>query len=146
MPTSSERYFSDFQGNQLVEAIQKAELQTSGEIRLHIEAECQGISALDRAKELFLQLNMEQTKERNGILFYLAYESHKFAVWGDQGIHEKVSQNFWDLIKNESISRFKEDRIVDGLVASILKCGDELRAHFPYQHDDANELSNEISY
>ena len=146
MATKSERYFSDFQERQIIEAIQKAELQTSGEIRIHVEADCPCASPVDRARDLFKTLQMEHTKERNGILFYFAYESHKFAVWGDKGIHEQVSQSFWDLIKNECIDEFKEGRIVDGLVASILKCGDELRRYFPYHKEDTNELSNDISY
>jgi len=146
MATASERYFSDFQERLIVEAIQKAELQTSGEIRIHVEPICSAPSPVDRAKEIFVQLKMERTQERNGILFYFAHESKKFAIWGDKGIHEKVSQSFWELIKNESLKEFKDNRIVDGLVASILKCGDELRRYFPYQKDDTNELPNEISY
>lgn len=146
MTPKTERYFSETQEKQIVAAIQQAELQTSGEIRIHVEAVCTHESPVERAKELFLGLKMERTKERNGILFYFAYESHKFAIWGDKGIHERVSQSFWDLIKNESIHRFKEGKMLEGLVASILKCGDELRRYFPYQKDDTNELPNEISY
>jgi uncharacterized membrane protein len=146
MSEKAKRFFSDFQERQIIEAIKSAEKQTSGEIRLHVEAECLDVSPIERAKQLFTQLKMEQTKERNGILFYLAHKSRKFAIWGDSGIHAKVKTDFWDTIKNESIDEFKNGRFSDGLVASILKCGQELKSHFPYESDDTNELPNEISY
>ncbi len=146
MPTTSERVFSSYQEHVLIEAIKEAEMQTSGEIRLHVETECNHVSAIERAKELFTQLKMSNTKDRNGILFYVAYNSRKFAIWGDQGIHDKVHQEFWDIVRNEAINSFKEGRIVEGLVSSILKCGTELKRYFPYQKDDTNELPNTISY
>jgi uncharacterized membrane protein len=86
------------QQGQISEAIKNAEIRTSGEIRVHLEANCQG-NVLDRAADVFEKLEMHKTKLRNGVLFYLAYEDRKFAILGDAGINSNVSENFWDQIK-----------------------------------------------
>ena len=129
----------------LIKAIQLAELQTSGEIRVHIEKQLKG-DVITATKNKFAELNMHQTKDRNGILFYLAIESKSFAVWGDEGIHQKVSDVFWKRISDCAISYFKNNDVIAGLEKSIEMCGDKLKLHFPLATDDKNELSNEISY
>ena len=129
----------------LIKAIQMAELQTSGEIRVHIEKQLKG-DVIESVKKKFTDLNMHQTKDRNGILFYLAIDSKAFAVWGDEGIHQKVNDEFWKSISDCSISYFKNNDFISGLEKSIEMCGDKLKMHFPLAIDDKNELSNEISY
>jgi uncharacterized membrane protein len=139
------KLFSPAEEERLIKAIKLAEQKTSGEIRVHIESK-HALKPIKRAQDVFKILNMHQTKERNGILFYLAIHSKQFAVWGDEGIHQKVSQAFWDDISEACISNFKKDLFIEGLEASITLCGDKLKLHFPLQTDDANELSDEISY
>jgi uncharacterized membrane protein len=129
----------------LIKAIQLAELQTSGEIRVHIEKTSKG-DALEECKKKFAELNMHQTKDRNGILFYLAINSKSFAVWGDEGIHQKVSDDFWKSLTDCSISYFKQNDLMTGIEKSVEMCGEKLKLYFPLQADDKNELSNEISY
>ena len=129
----------------LINAIKLAEQKTSGEIRVHIESK-HSSEPTKRAKEIFGKLNMHETKERNGILFYLALHSKQFAVWGDEGIHQKVSQEFWDEISEVCISKFKSNLMIEGLEAGITLCGDKLKLYFPLQSDDHNELKNDISY
>ena len=126
-------------------AIREAELNTSGEIRVHIEEKCP-IDVLDRAAFIFRQIGMHKTRQRNGILFYLSLDDRKFAVIGDAGIHAKVGDEFWEGIKNEMIPFFKEDKLAEGLKMGILKAGEQLKKYFPYQSDDVNELDDEISY
>lgn len=139
------KLFSPAEEERLMKAIKLAELKTSGEIRVHIESK-HALEPIKRAQDVFKALNMHQTKEHNGILFYLAMHSKQFAVWGDEGIHQKVSQAFWDEISEVCISNFKKDLFIDGLEAAITLCGDKLKLHFPLQTDDRNELSDEISY
>jgi uncharacterized membrane protein len=139
------KLFSPAEEERLMKAIKLAEQKTSGEIRVHIESK-HDIEPVKRAQEVFKALNMHQTKERNGILFYLAIHSKQFAVWGDEGIHQKVSQAFWDEISEVCISNFKKDLFIEGLESAITLCGDKLKLHFPLQTDDTNELSDEISY
>ncbi len=133
------------QEKQLISAIQKAELKTSGEIRVHFDKTL-SIDPLERAKEVFVKLKMHETKERNGILFYVNIKHHEFAIWGDDGINQKVPTNFWSEIKSTAFEHFAKNEIIEGLEKGILMCGEQLKAFFPIQEGDRNELSNEISY
>ncbi len=142
---SARSFFTKEEQHNIVAAIKEAELNTSGEIRVHIENHCKE-EALERAAELFYDLKMDRTAARNGILFYLAVKDHKFAIIGDEGINKNVEHNFWNDIKDEMIYNFKENKFAEGLIAGILKCGDKLKKYFPYQNDDVNELSDEISF
>lgn len=126
-------------------AIEEAELNTSGEVRVHMESDCKE-DILDHAAFIFDKLKMYETEQRNAILFYIALNDHKFAVIGDSGINEKVNDDFWEIVKNEMIPYFKEGRIADGLIDGISKAGHELKEYFPYQSNDKNELDNEISF
>jgi uncharacterized membrane protein len=141
----SKTFFTSQEQDQIIESIRMAELNTSGEIRLHIEANCEG-DAYERAKVVFEQLGMHATEQKNGVLFYLAYANQKFAILGDKGIHEKVSQQFWDEEKELLVSYFKHQKFAEGLCLAIAQAGDKLKQHFPYQSNDTNELSNEISF
>ncbi len=142
---SVRKYFSEENKLQIINAIRVAETNTSGEIRVHIEKHCKG-NALDRAAYIFEKLEMHETKLRNAVLFYLAVEDHKFAILGDGGINQKVPENFWEKIKEEMGSKFREGKITEGLSTGIKKAGEQLKQHFPYQKDDVNELSDEISF
>ena len=139
------RLLSSADDARLIKAIQLAEAKTSGEIRVHIEKTCKG-DALEECKKHFSKLNMQQTKDRNGILFFLAINSKSFAVWGDEGIHQKVSDEFWESITNCAISYFKQNDYVSGIEKAVELCGEKLKLYFPVETDDKNELSNTISY
>ena len=130
---------------QVVAAIETAELNTSGEVRVHLDDNCKG-EVLDRAAYVFEKLEMHKTDQRNGVLFYLAVQDKKFAILGDAGINQKVPDNFWEEIKLEVIANFKNGDFAGGLSSGIVKAGEQLKAHFPYQEDDVNELDNEISF
>lgn len=145
MGVSIDNRFSSDEKQAVAIAIKNAELNTSGEVRVHIEAKCKE-DVLDHAAFVFEKLEMHKTESRNGILFYLSLDDHKFAVIGDVGIHQKVGDEFWDTIKNEMIPLFKDDKMVDGLTMGIEKAGIELKKYFPYQSDDKNELDDEISF
>ena len=129
----------------VIQAIEAAEKNTSGEIRVHIESKCKE-DILDHAAFIFKKLEMHKTDERNGILFYIALHDHKFAVIGDAGIHAKVGDAFWEDVKNEMIPLFKAGKLAEGLIKGIAKAGEELKSFFPYQSNDKNELSDEISF
>ncbi|WP_192822674.1 TPM domain-containing protein [Rufibacter sp. LB8] len=131
----------------ITKAIEEAERNTSGEIRVHIEDTCDG-EVLDRATQVFAYLHMHQTKLRNGVLFYVALKSHKFAVLGDGGINAVVPKNFWEEINQVVIADFKLGHYADGLKKGITMAGDQLKAYFPYagDHKDINELPNDISF
>jgi uncharacterized membrane protein len=128
----------------VVDAIRIAEKNTSGEIRVHIEKET-SIAVMDRAVEVFNQLEMHKTKDANGVLIYVAVKSRQFAICGDKGINEVVPDDFWDTTRNIMANHFKNGNFKQGLVDAILKAGEKLKHYFPWEDDDANELSDTIS-
>jgi uncharacterized membrane protein len=129
----------------LIESIAKAELKTSGEIRLHIENFCFG-SEIKSAEKVFVKLKMHQTKERNGVLIYIATLSKKIAIVGDEGIHQKLGDEFWQETVSRLIEQFKQNKKATALATCIIECGEQLGNFFPRKNDDTNELSNAISY
>lgn len=138
-------FFTKDQQARLLSAVKEAEKDTSGEVRIHIETSFTG-DVLDRASWVFKKLDMHKTAERNGVLFYLAVENKQFAIIGDAGINSKVSEGFWDEISSLLMKNFKEEKFTEGLADGILLTGKQLKAHFPYQSDDKNELPDEISF
>ncbi len=129
----------------VVEAITSAELKTSGEIRVHLENFCFG-DELKAAERVFRKLKMYETRERNGVLIYIATMSHKIAVAGDEGIHQKLGTEFWQKLVAKLIAQFRADRKAEALADCILECGEQLGKYFPRSSDDQNELTNTISY
>ena len=138
-------FFSKEEKEKLREAVQSAETSTSGEIRVHIDNHCKE-DVLDRAAWWFAKLEMHKTEQRNGVLFYLAVKDQKFAILGDAGINSVTPDDFWDTIKEQMLEHFKEGEFADGLSKGIHLAGEALQSHFPYQDDDVNELSDEISF
>lgn len=133
-------------GKALIEqAIKEAELNTSGEIRVHLESKCSG-DPIQRAVYIFNYLKMYRTQARNGVLVYVAVGSRKFAIIGDAGINAVVPDNFWDGIKEQMQVNFAAGNYVDGLVQAIRESGVSLKRYFPYQSDDINEQPDEISF
>lgn len=138
-------FFSEEEQQQLINAIVDAEKATSGEIRIHLENFCWG-NEVKEAKKVFTKLGMHQTKERNGVLVYIATRSRKIAIVGDEGIHQKLGNEYWQNLVEQLISKFKENRKAEALAACIKECGRQLGHFFPRAADDQNELSNAISF
>lgn len=145
MSTSIHQFFNHEEKASITNAIKQAELNTSGEIRVHIESKCKG-DVLDRAADVFYLLKMDKTELRNGVLFYLAVNSRHFAIIGDKGINAVVPENFWVEIKEMMADHFKTGEFATALSKGIEEAGKSLKEHFPYQSDDVNELSDEISF
>ena len=128
----------------VINAIQTAERHTSGEIRVHIEQGSK-TDALDRAKEIFHLLKMDNTKLQNGVLIYLDVKHKRFSICGDKGINNVVAPDFWNSTKNIMEMHFKQGKFKEGLVEGILLAGEQLKKYFPWQEDDRNELTDTIS-
>lgn len=138
-------FFSDAQIAQIEIAILNAERNTSGEIRVHIENFCKK-DVVHRATIIFHKLKMHNTSLRNAVLFYLAVKDRKFAIIGDEGIHKRVSAEFWNSIRNKMEKRFCEGNFTEGLCEGIEMAGNELKKYFPISKTDKNELSNELTF
>jgi uncharacterized membrane protein len=135
-----------YEEKQVLDAIAAAELNTSGEIRVHIDKWCKS-DPLFKAQNLFGHLKMDQTKLRNGVLIYIAKDEQKFAIVGDTGINSRVPIGFWESAKDIMKAHFAKGELVSGISNGIAEVGEQLKTFFPYQDDnDENELPNEISY
>ncbi len=137
--------FSLEEQERVTSAIGLAEANTSGEIRICVEHYCKG-SVLERAAECFEKLNMHKTAQRNGVLVYMSVDDHKFAIIGDHGINRQVEPDFWDTTKDKMLTHFKAGNIIDGLIAGIDCAGEKLSNLYPKEHDDVNELPNDIVF
>lgn len=139
-----EDFLSNKEEEEIIEAIRTAEHNTSGEIRVHIE-KASKTDHFDRALEVFHLLKMDNTKEQNGVLIYVAVEDKAFVIYGDKGINDVVPDNFWNSTKDLIQEHFKKGNFKQGLVDGILKAGEVLEQYFPWQKGDVNELSDDIS-
>ena len=139
------RFFDEAEEAQILEAIRSAERATSGEIRVHVESRCPG-DPMEVARQRFLRLGMANTAARNGVLFYLATRDGRFAVFGDEGIHQCVGDPFWQELRDSMAERFRSDAFARGLEEAIAAVGAHLAAAFPRSADDRNELPDAISW
>ena len=144
IPLDVESFLTANEEQDIVDAIKLAEKNTSGELRVHIENTCNA-HLEERALEVFSVLKMHNTKNRNGVLIYVAVDDHKFSIYGDQGINKVVPDNFWGETKDIIQKHFRNGNFKQGLVDGIIHAGEALKAHFPIEDDDTNELTNTIS-
>lgn len=139
-------FFTEAENDQVIQAIQEAERMTSGEVRIFVEKRCRFVDAMDRAKELFLTLGMDKTAQRNGVLLYIALKDKQFAILGDEGIHQKVGNDFWKEEAQTLKKTFMEKKYAEGIALVVKEIGASLKKYFPYQQDDENELPDDIIY
>ena len=139
-----EEFLTAKEEQEIISAIRIAETNTSGEIRVHIESSSEK-DHYERTLEVFHLLKMDNTKDANAVLIYVAVNDKKFVIYGDTGINKVVPKDFWDSTKNAIQSQFINCNFKQGIIDGILKAGEELKEHFPWQIDDKDELSNEIS-
>jgi uncharacterized membrane protein len=140
-------FFTAGENRLITEAIRQAELHTSGEVRVFVENRCSYMDALDRAAEIFFSLKMDKTKDRNAVLVYVAMKDHQLAVFGDEGIHQKVGIDFWNQEVKKMISSFNKENYAEGISTVVADIGEALQTHFPYDKDtDKNELPDDIVF
>ena len=142
---AAKNFFNHEQTAAIEQAIMRAEKNTSGEIRVHIEDKCNG-GVMTCAVRAFRKLGMHKTALRNGVMIYLAVKNREFAIFGDEGINKAVPENFWDKIKNKMQAHFIEGRFTEGLCEGIESAGIQLLQHFPLEGNDKNELRNEVTF
>ena len=141
-------YIEDFltakEEQEIIEAIRHAECNTSGEIRVHIEQNCD-MDTYERALDVFHILKMDNTRQQNGVLIYVAVDNKAFVIFGDQGINNVVGADFWNSTRDKIAAQFKSGDFKQGLIDGITEAGKVLSKHFPWEHGDRNELDNTIS-
>jgi uncharacterized membrane protein len=140
-------FFTTEEKQAIAEAIQKAEQRTSGEVRVFVEHRCRYVNAIDRAVEIFQNLQMDKTGLRNAVLVYIAVKDRQLAIFGDEGIHKKVGDQYWANEVVKMINTFNRDNIAEGICQCVKDIGEALCTHFPYDKDtDKNELPDDIVF
>ncbi|MBL7745751.1 MAG: TPM domain-containing protein [Chitinophagaceae bacterium] len=141
------QFFNESEKNLIVEAIRNAEKRTSGEVRVFIESKCRYVDAIDRAAEIFFRLKMEKTDDRNAVLLYVAMKDHQLAVFADQGIYQRMGQEYWNDEIKKMISNFNQHDHAAGIRQCVKEIGEALHYHFPFDNDtDKNELPDDIVF
>ena len=140
-------FFTEEEKLQIVEAVRNAERRTSGEVRVFVENRCSYMDAIDRAKEIFVDLKMNETADRNAVLVYIAMKDHQLAIFGDEGIHSKLGNDYWNAEVRKMISNFNKENYADGIKEVVTDIGEALTQLFPYNNDtDKNELPDDIVF
>jgi uncharacterized membrane protein len=139
-------FFTAQQQEQITEAIRQAERHTSGEVRLFVESKCAYVNPVDRAQEIFFHLKMENTKDRNAVLLYMALDDHQLALFADEGIYQRLGKDYWNEKVKVIISHFKKEDYTQGICTIVTDIGQALKEQFPYEADDKNELPDEIIF
>jgi uncharacterized membrane protein len=140
-------FFNTEEKQQITDAIRRAETMTSGEVRVFVESKCSYMDAIDRAAELFFQLQMQKTEARNAVLVYVAMKDRQLAIFGDEGIHQKVGDEYWSTEIKKMIANFNKENYATGISEVVHDVGEALTKHFPYNNDtDKNELPDDIVF
>ena len=139
------KFLKKSEGDMILNCIKNAEKQTSGEIRVHFQKKIKK-PVINAAVDTFFELKMDQTKDRNGVLFFIVPRKKQFAIIGDEGINNVVPDDFWEEVKSVLESHFEDRSWAQGICKGIELTGEKLKKYFPYEEDDINELSDEISY
>ncbi|HET6995541.1 MAG TPA: TPM domain-containing protein [Chitinophagaceae bacterium] len=140
-------FFTAEEKHRIVEAVRQAEQRTSGEVRVFVESRCKYVDAIDEAAEIFFGLKMQETDQRNAVLIYVAIKDRQLAIFGDEGIHKKVGDEYWRDKVKKMISNFNRDNYAEGIAQCVLEVGEALHTHFPYDRQaDKNELPDDIVF
>jgi uncharacterized membrane protein len=144
---NKKEFFTPEEKQRIAEAVRHAEQRTSGEVRVFVESKCRYVDAIDRAAEIFFGLSMQNTDQRNAVLVYVAMKDRQLAVFGDQGIHQKVGNVYWQTELRKMVDKFDHNDYAEGIRQCVLDIGEALHTHFPYdRQNDKNELPDEIVF
>lgn len=138
--------FSTSEIQSIQQKVKLSEANTSGEIRIYIEMNCRWMEPVRRAAEIFHELRMFQTVNRNAVLIYLAYADHDFALYADKGIYTHAAPGFWELEAKKLARSFHQKAYMDGLSGTIDAVGKLLTQHYPLHGENKNELPDEIIF
>ncbi|GGH78600.1 putative membrane protein [Filimonas zeae] len=140
-------FFSVAEQDKIVQAIKAAEKLTSGEVRVFIESRCRFVDPIDRTKELFAQLDMVNTAERNGVLVYIALKDRQLAIYADEAIYTRAGKDFWQEEVWKMLRMFNKEDYAEGIATVVIEIGEVLSQHFPYNAaTDKNELPDDIVF
>lgn len=140
----TKEFLSKLEHDRIVQAIREAESKTSGEIRVFVQRGQFKIDPLAAAQKKFHRLGMHKTEQRNAVLIFVAPRAHQFAVVGDQAIHEKCGDDYWQRVVDLMRDNFRGERFTDAIVDAVRDIGEVLSRHFPAEPSDRNELPDQV--
>ncbi len=143
--TNPRRFLNEAETAAVRAAIREAEQSTSAEVKVVLARHCWRDSKT-KARKIFGELGLDRTEQRNCVLLLLIVSNREFLIYGDQGLHEKVGQGFWDDVCRQMLDAFRREEFADGICQGVRRVGEKLAQYFPYQRDDVDEISNEIVY
>src|SRR3954452_21265916 len=138
------RFLQQLEHDRIGKAIKAAEAKTSGQIRIFLQRGTFEEDATERAGKKFLQLGMQKTKERNAVLIFVAPRAQKFAVIGDEGVHQRCGEQFWQDLVARMRQHFLREDFTDALLEAIRSTGALLARYFPRTGPATNELPDDI--
>ena len=142
------RPFLDAKEKALISAaIAEMEARTTGEIHVHVIGRAGGDDILDYTRKKFMDLGLDKTAGRNGVLILVSHLDHQFAIWGDEAVNAKAGQALWPRAAEVLKSHLAQGRHGEAIEACVREVGQELAAHFPQDKPgpEPNQLSNEVS-
>lgn len=138
-------FLKQLRDEEISAAIRAAEHITSGEIRVFVTHK-KIADPIEAAQTAFVKMGMTKTRERNGVLIFVAPRTQKFAVIGDEGVHKRCGNQFWQAMAAEMSGHFKKSEFTPGIVHGVRKAGELLAQHFPRRPDDRNELPDRVAH
>jgi len=142
---NAKEFLKQLRHDDIVAAIREAESKTSGEIRVFISHK-KTEAPVTAAQAAFVRLGMTKTRERNGVLIFVSPRTQKFAVIGDEGVHKRCGDEFWQALAAEMAGHFKKSEFNHGIIHGVRKAVALLAQHFPRRPDDRNELPDRIAH
>lgn len=140
-------FFTAEEKQQIVGAVRNAECRTSGEVRVFVENRCRYMDAIDRAREIFIKLKMNETNDRNAVLVYVAMKDKQLAIFGDEAIDRKLGVDYWRAEVKKMIDNFNKENYAEGIQVVVTDIGEALTKLFPYSKEtDKNELPDDIVF
>jgi len=135
----------------ITNAVRDAERGTLAEIRVHLERRvAHGLrrrtsDPMERARHVFGALGMHRTSHRSGVLVYLAVEDRKLAIVGDDGIHARVGDEYWNGVRDRMVERLRAGALRAAVIGAVTEVGATLARFFPRRPDDVDELPDDVS-
>lgn len=140
------KFLSDKEQDIIVEVIRKAEKNSTGEIRVHISSSQEKNNA-EQAYQIFCKYCKGQTKHKNAILIHINFTQRYLTIIGDEGIHQRVKQDFWNEIHDRMTILFASEQYLKGITEGVESVGIELAKYFPISGEkQLNELPDEILF
>lgn len=132
--------------DRLTQHVAASEKRHGGELRLVLEGALElpwlwrGLTARDRALQVFSEYRVWDTEANNGVLVYLLFADRRVEIVADRGIDRIVGAGEWSRICRDMEATFRRGEFEKGLCQGIDAITGHLEKHFPHLANDENEL------